>query len=148
MTFRKSTHYALHAVLEMARSGRDVQVTVTQVAERYGIRTSVLAKVFQQLVHAGIAVGTRGSRGGYALARDPSELTVLDVIDAFETTRQAEQCALNDDEDVPCPELASCRLRRLFDEVDETARATYASVTFETLVGDKSNRVLSVRVVR
>ena len=121
MTLKKSTYYALYAALEMARTGKGVQVTVSRVAQRYAIPEAVLAKVFQQLVRKGIAVGTRGTRGGYCLARRSSEVTVLDVIQAFE----------------PVPEAAQQQgpLRKLFDEVDEQVRCTYASVTLETLAG-------------
>ena len=67
MTLNKSTYYALYASLEMARAGGGAQVTVTQVAQRYEIPVAVLAKVFQQLVRKGIAVGTRGTRGGHGI---------------------------------------------------------------------------------
>jgi hypothetical protein len=40
------------------------------------------------------------------------------------------------------------RLRKLLDEVDETARCTYASVTLETLVGNRPQQDLELRVVR
>ena len=41
--------------------------------------------------------------------------------------------------------LLASPLRRLFDEVDETARATYASVTFETLVVDEAAEMRQIR---
>lgn len=147
MTFKKSTRYALYAAMEMARAGSDGQVTVTQVAERYSISVTVLAKVFQQLVRSDIAVSTRGVRGGYSLARDASELTVLDVIEAFEPPSSPEQCLLAGKDEGICAERALCRLGKLFDEVDEIARCTYASVTLETLVGGRPRRELELRVV-
>jgi Rrf2 family protein len=135
MTFRKSTRYALYAAMEMARAPGDAPVTAGQVAERYRIPGTVLAKVFQQLVRAGIAVGTRGTRGGYRLARPAAKVTVLDVIEAFEPVRPSEECLLADHNEPSCSEHQLCRLRRLFDEVDDTARCTYASVSLDTLVG-------------
>lgn len=140
MTFKKSTRYALYAAMEMARSGARDPVTVNRVAELYSISTTVLAKIFQQLVRAGIAASTRGVRGGYALTKPPSELTVLDVIEAFETLHPPGRCLLADEGDDNCNDFLRCRLRRLFDEVDEMARCTYASVTLETLVGNRSGR--------
>jgi Rrf2 family protein len=147
MTFKKSTRYALYAAMEMARSGPDDQVTVTRVAERYSISTAVLAKIFQQLVRAGIAESTRGVRGGYSLIRKPSELTVLDVIDAFESRRSTDQCLVAEVRERICADYTLCRLRKLFDEVDETARCTYASVTLETLVGNRPKHDVELRVL-
>jgi len=148
MTFKKSTRYALYAAMEMARSASDDQVTVTQVAQRYGISNAVLAKIFQQLVRVGIAESTRGVRGGYKLTRKPTELTVLDVIEAFETRRSPEQCLLAEVSEAACSDYSLCRLRRLFDEVEETSRFTYASVTLETLVGNRPRQNLELRVIK
>lgn len=148
MTFKKSTRYALYAAMEMARSGSEIPVTVTRVAERYEISTSVLAKIFQQLVRGGIAVSTRGVRGGYGLARPASEVTVLDVIEAFESPHTSGRCLLADESEHDCAEFTLCRLRNLLDEVDEMARCTYASVTLETLVGNRPPQDLELRVVR
>ena len=72
MRLNKSTRYALYAAMEMARVGPDVPVTAGEVARRYAIPPTVLAKVFQQLVRGKLAVGERGSCGGYRLARLPT----------------------------------------------------------------------------
>lgn len=148
MTSKKSTRYALYAAMEMARAGAEDPVTVTRVAERYAIPAAVLAKIFQQLVRRGIATGTRGVGGGYRLTRSASRVTVLDVIEAFETPRPPEQCLLATADEAPCREHVACRLRKLFDEVDETARCTYASVTLDTLVGHRPRQERRLRVIR
>jgi Rrf2 family transcriptional regulator, iron-sulfur cluster assembly transcription factor len=129
MTLNKATHYALYAALEMARAGEHL-VTVAEVASRYGIPESALAKVFQQLVRSGVAVGVRGTRGGYRLSRPTSRVTLLDVISVFEPPPSL---ALGD----PSPrtsESAAAPLRRVFDELDELVRCTFASITLGTLV--------------
>ncbi len=147
MKFKKSTRYALYAAMEMAKAGAGKQITAAQVAERYAIPGTVLAKVLQELVRAGVAVGTRGSGGGYGLARPAAETSVLDVIDAFEEpVRRQEECLIAGGAD--CAELGMCRLRKLVDEVDELARATYASVSLETLVGQRPPQSVELRVVR
>ena len=147
MNLRKGTRYALYAAMEMARSVDGVPVTSALVAERYGISSAVLAKTFQQLVRAGLAAGTRGVRGGYTLTRPPTSVTVLDVIEAFEGPRAPDQCLLADQDDPACTRSDSCRIRRLFDEVDEMARSTYASVTLDTLVGNRTSRAGELRVI-
>jgi len=146
MTFKKSTRYALYAAMEMAREA-DEPVSVTQVAERYGVSTAVLAKIFQQLARVGIAESTRGVRGGYKLSRSPSELTVLDVIEAFEPRRSTRHCLLAEEGDETCSDFTLCRLRKLVDEVEETTRCTYASVTLETLVGNRPVRDVELHVI-
>jgi Rrf2 family protein len=133
MVLNKSTRYALYAAMEMARAG-DQAVTVAQVARRYRIPAGPLAKVFQQMVRSGVALGTRGIGGGYRLARRPADLTVLEVISLYEPPRQPGRCVLADGLAPSCDPFPACRLRRLFDEVDEVTRGTLQSVTLETLV--------------
>lgn len=134
MKLNKSTKYALYAAMEMTLAAGDGHVTTAQVAERYRIPSAVMAKVFQQLVRAGIAVGIRGTRGGYQLARDPAQLTVLDVIEVFEPQRSPVECLLAESSRQPCTDPGACRLKRVLDEVDELVRCTFASITLETLV--------------
>jgi len=139
MKLNKSTRYALYASMDLARAWPDQRITVSQVAARHGISETALAKVFQQLVRARIALGSRGVGGGYELERDPRAVTALDVIEAFEPRRESRQCLL---EDAPgeCAELDTCRLRRLFDEVEDMSRATFASTSLETLVASPIGR--------
>ena len=129
--FSKSTRYAIYAILEMAQV--DDPVAASSVAKQYKIPEGALAKVFQTLVRAGLARGTRGAGGGYRLAKKASEITVLDVISVFEPQRPMGSCLLSDDPEGHCHQEHDCKLRSLFDEVDEVARSTFASVTIETL---------------
>lgn len=119
----KSAVYALHAALDLARAGVGEPVTAAEVAARHAIPAAVMAKVFQQLVRAGLVTGFRGSRGGYRLARPAARITVLEVLDVFEAKR-GEETAPHEE-----------RLCRLFAEVDELVRCTYASITLATLAG-------------
>ena len=148
MNFRKGTRYALYAAMEMARSTEGTPVTAAQVAGRYDIPSTVLAKTFQQLVRAGLAAGTRGFRGGYALTRPAAKVTVLEVIEAFEPVGSLQQCLLVGRGDPQCTEFDLCPVCRLLDEVDEMARCTYASVTLDTLVGTRSGRGDALTVAR
>jgi Rrf2 family protein len=117
----------------MALAG-ELPTTVTAVAQKYGIPEGALAKVFQQLVRAGLATGTRGIGGGYRLVRPASKVTVLDVLHIFERRRDPGACLLHDRPGERCPRMSACGLHWLFTEVDELTRSTYESVTLETLV--------------
>jgi Rrf2 family protein len=126
-----SARQALTAVLEMALAGGE-PVTVAEVAARHAVPEAALAKVVQRLVRAGIAVGSRGVGGGYRLARDPSGITVADVIAVFETRPAARGPSRRGP--------VERRLRALFEEVDGTARSTLASVTLATLARGTGTR--------
>ena len=140
MNVSKSTRYALYAAADMALAG-DAPTTVSAVAERYRIPEGALAKVFQRLVRAGLATGTRGVGGGDRLARPASKITVSDVVHVFERRRNPGACVLHDNPGVPCPSASACSVQWLFHEVDELVQATYESVTLQTLVRRAGDRV-------
>lgn len=125
MRLTRSTHYALLAALEMA-SRPEEPTSVAQVAERNAIPGAALAKVVQQLVRAGLAQGTRGAGGGYRLARPASQITLLDVIRAFEPAATGGSAEVKSG-------WAGARLTGLLSEIEELERSTFESVTLETL---------------
>lgn len=132
MRLNTSTISALHAAMELARARAGRIVTVGEVASRYGLAEGSLAKVFQRLVRAGIARGTRGVGGGYRLARPASKVTILDVVRAFEPVRPGGWCP--GDRGADHRDHQRCSLARVFDEMDQMLEATFASITLETLV--------------
>jgi len=148
MNYQRSTRYALYAALEMAAAAPDEPVTAARVAAKYRLPASAVAKVFQRLVPAGIALGTRGVAGGYRLARPPAAITVLEVVEAFESPRRPGDCLLDTCGAESCDHFAECRLRQLFDEVDEQARATFGSVTLATLVAPRQPLLVALPAPR
>lgn len=133
MKWNKSTRFGLYAALEMARAG-DELVQIPAMAERYRISAHHLSKVMQQLVRAGLARAVRGVGGGYALARPAKEITLLDVVEVFEGEIDLERCLLRGNDEQPCGDSPSCRLKRVFDEIEEQAFFTLKSIRLSTLV--------------
>ena len=69
--------------------------------------------------------------------RVPAHHQVAQIeIAVFDPPRREGHCLLDDLGAPDCTDTPDCRLRMLFDEVDEMARCTFASVTLETLVRD------------
>lgn len=77
-------HYALNAVLELAKREGAGLATIAQIARARKIPARFLEAILVQLKQNGIAQSVRGKEGGYALARPASNITVGDVIRIFE----------------------------------------------------------------
>lgn len=133
MKWNKSTRFALYAALEMARAGDDL-VQIPSLAEQYGISAHHLSKVMQQLVRAGLARAVRGVGGGYALTRPAKEITLLDIVEVFEGAIELDRCLLRGSDGLPCKDSARCRLKCVFDEIEEQAYFTLKSTRLSTLV--------------
>ncbi len=81
--FSEATTIALHCAAAMAQQpGRTVNAR--QLADVFHVSVAHLAKVMQRLTRAGIAVSSRGPRGGFQLARPPETISLLDVYEAVE----------------------------------------------------------------
>lgn len=77
----KKTVYAIQAVLDIAAHG-DVPLYAHRIAERHRIPKRYLEHVLQNLSKNHILRSIRGTHGGYRLARNPSHITLADIIKA------------------------------------------------------------------
>jgi len=84
MRITAKADYAVRAALELAAVEDDEPVKGEQLAESQQIPLQFLEHILLELKHARIIRTKRGVRGGYWLARDPSEITLADVIRAVE----------------------------------------------------------------
>jgi len=89
--FSEAASLALHAmVLIAAERGRRFQIR--DIAQALPVSSSHLAKVLQRLAKEGLIDSTRGRGGGFALARDPARITLLEVYEAVEGPLQVSHC--------------------------------------------------------
>ena len=75
--------YAVRALAELARSGVG-PVPIGELAKRRDIPVQFLEQLFATLRRAGILKSQRGVKGGYSFAREPSEVTVLEVVEMLD----------------------------------------------------------------
>lgn len=88
----QGVEWSLHACLNLAWA-HGAAVTATRLAALNDLSPTSLNKQLQLLAKAGIVRSTSGPAGGFVLARDPSAITVLDVVEAIEGSAGAFRCA-------------------------------------------------------
>ena len=76
--------YAVRALAELARSGGTGPVPIGELARRRDIPVQFLEQLFATLRRAGVLRSQRGVKGGYAFGRDPSTITVLEVVELLD----------------------------------------------------------------
>ena len=76
--------YALRALTELARMGAEAPVPIGELARRREIPVQFLEQLFAVLRRAGLLKSQRGVKGGYSFARDPSEITVLELVELLD----------------------------------------------------------------
>lgn len=76
--------YGLFATMELARLFHQESVQIKEIADSQGIPQHYLEQLLVTLRKAGLVKSYRGTNGGYALARSPKLLTVLEILSALE----------------------------------------------------------------
>jgi Rrf2 family protein len=126
MRLQKNTSLALFSVLEFARDPTR-HIPAAEIAARHGASPHHLAKVLAGLAREGIVESVRGVGGGYRFAGNARRLTLLDIIRLFEDIEpQPAQAAATPVERA---------LATVLSEIDENAKATFASITLATMLG-------------
>ena len=72
--------YAAIALFDMAYHSANTGTQVRQIAERQAIPMRFLEQIFQDLRRAHLVNGKRGRNGGYVLAKEPDQITLLDIV--------------------------------------------------------------------
>ncbi len=84
LSITSKSPYALRALAELARSGADGPVPIGELARRRDIPVQFLEQLFATLRRAGVLRSQRGVKGGYSFERDPSEVTVLEIVELLD----------------------------------------------------------------
>lgn len=96
MQITRQADYAVRAVLHLARMGNTERAATSTVAREQHIPPSFLAKIISQLSIAGLLHTSRGARGGVTLARDPQDITLLEVVEAIDGPIHLNECVGNE----------------------------------------------------
>ena len=129
MRLQVNTTLALYSVIEFASTPLQ-HVPAAGIAQKYAVSPHHLAKVLAVLAHAGIVESVRGVGGGYRFIANPRRLTLMDVIQLFEDFSPGPQQRQHPGAATPL-DLA---LGAVLSEIDETAKATFSSITMATML--------------
>ncbi len=102
-----TAEYALRAVIYVAEQRDRSPVRVGEAAERLGIPRNYLSKIFHELARLGVLTSTRGKHGGFRLARDPAETSLLDIVGCFDQMSERQRCLLGRPQ---CSDRNACRV--------------------------------------
>ncbi|RJK98307.1 RrF2 family transcriptional regulator [Vallicoccus soli] len=135
--------WALHCCVVL--SGAERPVPAQRLAQLHDVSPTYLAKQLQALSRAGIVRSSQGAAGGYALVRDPGEVTVLDVVEAVDGAGPAFVCTeVRQCGPFPAPPrdcARACPIARAMHDAERAWRASLRSVTIADLAGTVADEV-------
>lgn len=147
MRLTQWTDYTLRVLMYCAATeGRALPVTITEVAEGYGISRSHLMKIVQQLSAQGLLETTRGRGGGMRLLRPASEINIGAVVRTTETDFNLVECF--DPATNQCRLSSHCRLKGVLGRAMQAYLAELDRVTLADLVAPAAGAATAVPLVR
>ena len=127
------TDYSLRVLMYCAATqGREQPVTITEVAEGYGISRSHLMKIVQELAAQGLLETTRGRGGGMRLMKPARLINVGAVVRATETDFTVVECF--DPDNNQCRLSSHCRLQSVLGQAIKSFFAVLDNLTLEDLM--------------
>ena len=93
MQITRQADYAIRAVLYIAKLKPNERASTSNIAKEQHIPSSFLAKIISQLSISGLLHTSRGAKGGVTLAKKPSEITLLDVVESIDGPIALNECS-------------------------------------------------------
>lgn len=126
----RRSDYSLRAVLHLARHDDRVYRSCPTIAAAMDVPAAWLSELLTKLVDAAIVESRGGRNGGYRLAVDPAEVSLLAVVDAVEPDRVA-TCVFRSG---PCLAMGPCPFHEPWTEAKDALRDRLAATTFADVV--------------
>ena len=125
--FSKKCEYALQAILLMAASEHDCIYPAEEISKKLNIPKEFISKILQSLTESGMIESKKGKAGGFKLAKHPSKIKLIDIVEAVDGLESFSSCVLgfpNCSDKNPCP---------IHDEWEELRARAYDMLSSETL---------------
>ncbi len=129
----KKADYGLIALKHLALNQATGSSSTKDIADTYGIPIPLLSKILQRLARNGFLKSEQGTNGGYRLARDPRNITALQVIRAIDGPIILTSCFTEHNE---CNHSERCSVREPLRKVHEGIQRLLESITLSDICRD------------
>ncbi len=130
--YGKSTQNAIAAMSRLAEvHDGGLRLSSHDIAKTRGIPQTLAAKLLTQLSQAGLVSGAPGPRGGYALAKEPAEISLLDITVVFERTDDQITCPFGPGW---CGNNEPCPIHNRLVELDKQTEQFLGTTTLDSFV--------------
>ncbi len=130
MKFSTRSRYGVRMMYELAIHYGEGPVILKDIAQRQNISGKYLSKIVILLKGAHLVRSSRGLNGGYILARDPSKITLRDIIETLEGGITLVECVNNGK---ICKRSGDCPTREIWCGLNKLIAGYLDSITLRDL---------------
>jgi len=138
MKISAQEEYGLRCLVQLATLPIGDSLTLPQIAEREGISTANAGKLMWLLNKAGFVHSTRGTKGGYLLARPAREIRLNEIIKVLDEDVMTKHCGSYTGVLDSCVHNGDCGIRPVIVGLHEIVENALSRITLAQLVGTES----------
>ena len=139
MKISAQEEYGLRCLVQLANLKADESLTLPQIAEREGISTANAGKLMWLLNKAGFVQSTRGTKGGYLLARPATEIRLNEIIKVLDADVVDKHCDSYTGVLDMCIHKGDCGIRPVIVGLHEIVENALSRITLAQMVGNESS---------
>jgi Rrf2 family transcriptional regulator, iron-sulfur cluster assembly transcription factor len=148
MKISAQEEYGLRCLLQLANLPAGESLTLANIAELEGISVANAGKLLWLLNKAGFVQSTRGTKGGYQLARPATQIRLNEVIKVLEDDEMEEHCKSYTGLLDACVHTGDCGIRPVIVSLHEIVQSALASVTLAQLLGSEAGVDAALHQIR
>ena len=138
MKISAQEEYGLRCLVQLANLPQGESLTLPQIAELEGISQANAGKLMWLLNKAGFVQAIRGTKGGYTLAREASEIRLSEVIKVLDEDEIKAHCGSYTGVLDACVHKGDCGIRPVIVGLHEIVQEALSQITLSQLVGEES----------
>ena len=135
MQLTSKGRYAVSAVVDLAKHKDSGPITLASISERQFISLSYLEQLFRKLRENGLVESVRGPGGGYLLAKEATDISISDVMQAVNETVSATVCK---NSGRGCHRGSRCETHNLWDALGMHIHFFLETVTIQDVCDEKN----------
>jgi len=132
--------YGLRILIRIAKAEDTEGLSISQISDQEGLSGAYVAKITRTLKAGGLINSTRGHKGGYVLAQDPTLISVKMILQALGgTLYDPSFCSSHSGEKRFCTNSVDCSVRSLWRMVQATIDSMLSQITLFDLMGTEQS---------
>ena len=137
MKLSTKSRYGLRAMIELAQHYGHGPVLMSSISNNQGISRKYLHALLTTMKGCGLIRSIRGSDGGYALAKSPTQIKVNEIVGALEGSFSLVDCV---DNASVCPKSNQCVTREVWENLSQVMEHALENLTLQDLVARKKEK--------
>ena len=143
MRLTSKSRYAVSALTELSFLQSSGPVSLSDISDNQNIELSFLEQIFRKLRIAGIVKSIRGRNGGYMYAKDPSNISIKDVMNAVDEVIDPTKCHGT----AACHNGKKCSTHDLWHQLNNIVEDYLEKITIDSLVESTSNPYIKLKEI-